>query len=279
MFRLSSLLAAVVVLMTVTVGVAHADPSAGISVPTTGSAVAVGETVVAAGTAVNGEAGGVENVEVSFDGGATWTEAQFQGESWEYEFTPTEPGPMTVTARANTHDTIGRFFSQVTINVGGPDTVTPMACECFGFLPDLPGKPRIHEQDDQAVEVGVRTRFDRPGHVSGAIFYRGDYTGPVQMHVWSPDGTLLAEQTATFEPFVQRVMFATPPAVEPGQDYVVSYFTPSGGYPQSEHYFTGSVIRKPMIYPADAGVFRYGGGFPTDTWQQANYWIEPLFTS
>ena len=35
----------------------------------------------------------------------------------------------------------------------------------------------------------------------------------------------------------------------------------------------------PNLPGSSAGVYRYGGGFPDQTWQASNYWISPTFTT
>ncbi len=279
MSRLFSVLLAVITVLVVPAGVAHADyPVANFTSPTPGASVDTGTPVLLAGVAVNGEAGGVVSVEVSTDEGETWQQADYANETWSYLFTPTEPGTVNLYSRASTSTTLGVVNGPVVLHVGEPGTVTPLSGDRLR-LPSLPGKPRINEVDDQAVEVGVRTRLDQSGHLTGAIIYRGSYHGPVTLRVWGPDGTLLGEQAAGSEVYVQRIELSTPVPASAGTDYVVSYYTPSGGYAQTEEYYTGAVITAPFTVPPAGGVYHYGpnGGFPTDTWNNANYWVMPLF--
>ncbi|MEV4318145.1 DUF4082 domain-containing protein [Actinocrispum sp. NPDC049592] len=268
-----------ITVLVVPVGVAHADyPIAHFTSPTSGASVDAGTPVLLAGVAVNGEAGGVVSVEVSSDGGETWEQAEYADETWSYLFTPTEPGTVNLYSRASTSTTVGVVNGPVVLHVGEPGTVTPLSGDRLR-LPSLPGKPRINEVDDQPVEVGVRTRLDQGGHITGAIIYRGSYSGPVTLRVWGPDGTLLGEQAAGSEVYAQRITLSTPVPAVAGTDYVVSYYTPSGGYAQTEEYYSGAVITAPFTAPPAAGVYHYGvdGGFPTDTWHNANYWVMPLF--
>lgn len=76
-------------------------------------------------------------------------------------------------------------------------------------------------------------------------------------------------------------VFPTPVPVEPDRDYVISYYTPQGGYAMSENYFTGTLVQAPFTAPHDgtrgAGVYRYGGGFPTDSRHDSTYWVQPEF--
>ncbi|MEV6713646.1 DUF4082 domain-containing protein [Lentzea sp. NPDC051208] len=62
-----------------------------------------------------------------------------------------------------------------------------------------------------------------------------------------------------------------------GTEYVVSYYTPAGGYKATENYFIGNLAQTLFKIPVNAGVYSYSGGFPADTWFGGNYGIEPVF--
>ncbi len=227
------------------------------------------------GGAFNGETGGITEVEISTDDGATWTSTDAHTEKWALVLTPTTPGPLTIQARAHTASTTGPVSVSRTVHVGGT-TLPPVNGDTRLFLQDTPDLG-LNDPDEQAVELGLRTRVDRPGSLVGVNIRRGTYTGPVTARIWSSDGTPLAEQAAPGAQFGQRITFSTPVPVEPGTEYVVSYYAPSGGYFSTENYFTGGLAQTPFHTPVDAGVYRYGGGFPTDTWHSSNYWVEPIF--
>ncbi|GAB3878847.1 hypothetical protein GCM10029964_030170 [Kibdelosporangium lantanae] len=279
MSRFLRLFVAVLLLVPLTAGVAYAAPIASIRLPgAPGSRVDVGEPVLVMGDAFNGEAGGVSEVQVSADNGTTWDSADLGGEYWSYVFTPTEPGTVSLTARAFVNGVPGPVSAPATVTVGGPGTVGPVTCPCTLRLPTPLGFWVGHEHDEDAVEVGVRVQLDRPGTITGATITRGEYTGPIDVHVWSADGTLLATQPAPGAVYTQRVTLTTPVPVTADTEYVVSYHTPSGGYAQNEHYFTGTLLAQPFTAPAGAGVYHYGpSGFPADTWHEANYWVAPVF--
>jgi hypothetical protein len=281
MSRLRILL--VTLLLALPTGVAHASvtPHVNVLTPSVDANVEPGIPMLIAGTAYNGESGGVVSVEISFDAGVTWQQTDYANETWSYQFNPIHPTTYTFITRASTSSVVGDPTSPVTIHADGAGQLPPIQSENILFLPDLPGKPRINEVDGLPVEVGLRTRFDRAGHVTGAIIHRGSYTGPVQLRVWGSDETLLAEQPGGSAAYTQRIMFSTPVPVSAGEDYVVSYYTPEGGYAQTEDYFTGSVIRAPfMALWEGPGVYHYGegGGFPANTWNNANYWVQPIFS-
>jgi hypothetical protein len=276
MRRLATTLLALL-LVPVAPALAADRPYATIHSPGDGTSVPLNTPLLVAGGAFNGETGGITTVEISTDG-VNWTTVDAHTENWSTVLTPSAPGPVTISARANTASTPGPVTERITFHVGG-STTPPLHGETKLFLPVRPDRPRIADPDPNAVELGLRTRFDRAGSIPAVVIGRGGYTGPVTARVWAPDGTLLAEQAAPGAVHSQRITFSTPVPVQPGADYVVSYYTPAGGYAASENYFEGGVVRAPFHAAPDAGVYRYGvgGGFPTDTWNASNYWVEPVF--
>lgn len=273
MRRLAVLLLALVLLSPAPAFAAD-NPRATLSSPSEGVSVPLNEPLLVIGDAYNGEAGGVTRVDVTADDGATWTSIDTQS-YWSLVITPTAPGPLTIKARAHTASTVGPVQSLRTVHVGGT-TLPPLSGETFLQLPYIQ-HPIVKDIDDQAVELGVRTTVDRPGSLVGVHLRRGNYSGPVTARVWSSDGTLLTEQDVPGGQTWHRVTFTTPVLVTPGNEYVVSYYTPSGGYLSTENYFVGNLAQTPFLTPVNAGVYRYGGGFPTDTWNSSNYWVMPIF--
>ncbi|SDG21946.1 protein of unknown function [Lentzea fradiae] len=275
MRRLAALLLALALASPVPALAADA-PVATILSPTADASVPLNEPLLVVGGAVNGESGGITGVSFSTDSGTNWSPATTQGERWSVTLWPSVPGPLTILARAHTASTTGPATASRTLHVGGT-TVPPLSGETPLFLHETPSTS-IDDADTEAVELGVRTTVDRPGSLTGVVIRRGTYTGPVTAHVWSSNGTLLAAQEAPGAAHSQRIDFTTPVPVAPGAEYVVSYYTPSGGYRATENYFTGNVVQTPFTLPPNAGVYRYGGGFPSDTWFGSNYWVQPVFT-
>jgi hypothetical protein len=84
----------------VTVTVRNATPlTSTITSPKTGAAVLIGTTVSVTGTARNVGAGSVARVDVSVDGGATFSAATGTT-AWSFSWTPTTPGRATIRSRA-----------------------------------------------------------------------------------------------------------------------------------------------------------------------------------
>ncbi|RKH46766.1 DUF4082 domain-containing protein [Corallococcus sicarius] len=140
--------------------------------------------------------------------------------------------------------------------------------------------------DSSAVELGMRFRSDAPGQIKGVRFYKGaGNTGTHTGSLWSATGSLLA--TATFQGETasgwQEVRFATPVNITADTNYVVSYHAPAGHYAATSNGFTSSLDVPPLHAAASAagagnGLYLYGAsGFPTDTFQATNYWVDVAF--
>ncbi|HUQ59930.1 DUF4082 domain-containing protein [Lentzea sp.] len=274
MRRLAVLLLSLVLVSPVP-ALAADSPMAMIFSPTEEASVPLNEPLLVIGGAVNGESGGITDVDFSTDNGTNWTTVDAHGERWSVVLQPSVPGPLTILARAHTASTTGPVTVSRTVHVGGT-TVPALTDETLLIFHDT-DSPTINDPDAEAVELGLRTTVDRPGSLTGVVIRRGDYTGPVTARVWSSDGTLLMSQDAPGAAYGQRIMFTTPVPVVPGTEYVVSYYTPSGGYKVTENYFVGNLVQTPFHLPVNAGVYRYGGGFPTESWSASNYWVQPIF--
>ncbi len=132
----------------------------------------------------------------------------------------------------------------------------------------------------------MKFRTDVPGFVTGVRFYKGaGNTGTHVANLWSSSGTLLASATFIGETATgwQQVSFGSPVAVTAGATYVVSYHTDTGMYAQDVNYFANGVDKGPLHAPSTTssggnGVYAYGGsGFPIDTWNASNYWVDVVF--
>ncbi len=143
------------------------------------------------------------------------------------------------------------------------------------------------ESDTNGVELGVKFRSDRAGLITGLRFYKGaGNTGTHVGHLWSSSGTLLAQATFTDESSSgwQQVSLSPPIRVDADTTYVASYYAPQGHYAASSNGFSSAVDSPPLHGVASGagggnGVYRYGstGGFPTQTYQASNYWVDVVF--
>ena len=258
-------------------------PASTVTSPVAGATVTLGTEVTIAGTAsdAGGEVGGVE---VSVDGGTTW-HAVTGRESWSYVWTPAESGSATMRSRAvddsgNLEIPLGGVT--VTVESGG---IPPSGSSIWS---DAAVPSQIETSDPNAVELGVKFRSDVDGVITGLRFYKGPTnTGPHVGNLWTSGGTLLASAPYVAESASgwQEVPLGTPVAITANTTYVASYHTTVGQYAVDNPYFTTGVDNPPLHALADGaaggnGVYSYGaGGFPTQTWQASNYWVDVVFAT
>ena len=165
----------------------------------------------------------------------------------------------------------------------------PASCPCTIWASNAtPANPSINDPD--AVELGVKFTAEMDGTVRGVRFYKGaGNTGTHVGDLWSATGTLLATGTFTGETASgwQTLIFASPVTVTAGQVYVASYLAPNGHYAGDGGYFNAGPYDNSPLHalanngPAGGnGVYRYGTstGFPTASYNGANYWVDALFT-
>jgi methionine-rich copper-binding protein CopC len=261
-------------------------PTSHISTPAVGANVLVGGPVTIAGTATDAGGGVVAGVEVSIDGGTTWHSAT-GGASWTYTWSPSALGPATIESRAT--DDSGNIESPSSMSVN----VVARSCPCSIWSPPAPTPNIADSADTQAANLGVQFKVDVPGSITGVRFYKGPTnTGTHVGDLWSATGTLLATAKFTSETASgwQQVNFASPVAVTSGT-YTVSYHATAGGYSYDDWYFATPGVNNPLRYfgtstydnpplHALAGTYLYGStsGFPTNSFNFRNYWVDALFT-
>ncbi|MFN0152452.1 MAG: N,N-dimethylformamidase beta subunit family domain-containing protein [bacterium] len=259
-------------------------PVSSIASPTAGGSVQSGVPTIVSGSAsdVGGRVGGIE---VSVDNGATWHPAVGR-ESWTYAWTPGAPGIATI--RSRSVDDTANLESPgagVTVTIEPPGAAT---CPCRIFTA-APGGPAAN--DPASVEVGVRFFADRDGLISGVRFYKpGPATGGVHVgSLWTNTGTLLRSATFANETASgwQEVSFGAGNEVpiEEGTLYVASVLMPQGNYAATNGYFASQGVDNPPLHaPPNGsggfanGVYVYGsGGFPVNSFQSTNYWVDVVF--
>jgi Domain of unknown function (DUF4082) len=177
-------------------------------------------------------------------------------------------------------------------NIGNPSsvsvTVSPRECQaadpCSIWDEPTPSNPNANQPG--GIEVGVKFRSDTAGFITGLRFYKGTQnTGTHVGHLWSSTRQQLAEATFTNESASgwQEVVFDQPVPITAGTTYVASYHSSLGGYAIDTNYFTSAVDNPPLRALANGqdgpnGVYKYGAsGFPTETFQASNYWVDVLF--
>ncbi|WNG44181.1 DUF4082 domain-containing protein [Archangium minus] len=146
----------------------------------------------------------------------------------------------------------------------------------------------LEDSDLASVELGVKFRSSVPGTVTGIRFYKGSSAngGTHVGSLWSRTGQRLASATFTNETATgwQTVRFASPVSIAAHTTYVASYLSPLGRYSATVGYFAGQgTSNGPLTALASGvdgynGVYVYGsGGFPTQSYQDANYFVDVLF--
>ncbi len=255
-----------------------------IGFPLEGMHVSAGAPIVVKGSAT--ALGVVARVEVSTDGGTTWSPATGR-DAWTRVWTPATPGIARIRSRVTSEDGIVEApGAGVAVTVTAAD---PPRCPCTIWPPGT--VPKI--TDDGAstpVEVGVRFRSDIDGFVSGVRFYKTQpFDGPQVANLWSTDGTLLATANFAGEPTTgwHDVVFAAPVPVAAGTPYVASVFMPMSHYALDPRYFFPAGFDRPPLHApgnqvgAGNGVYSYGtvSSFPDSTFNESNYWIDVRFVT
>jgi LmbE family N-acetylglucosaminyl deacetylase len=165
-------------------------------------------------------------------------------------------------------------------------TAAGPSCPCSLFAANaVPLVPA--DTDTTPYELGVRFKSDVSGYITGIRFYKGSgNTGTHVGHLWTSTGTQLAAATFTGETTTgwQRVSFATPVAVSANTVYVASYTDPAGRHALDRPFFTTQYNNAPLRAPADGdgggnGVYTEGSGFPNQSSQASNYWVDVSFVT
>ncbi|MGI5506383.1 DUF4082 domain-containing protein [Lentzea sp. CA-135723] len=201
-------------------------------------------------------------------------------------FTPTAPltAATAYTASLKAADSSNNMSSVTTwtFTTGSP---RPANCPCTVWE-DFAAPASLDSGDTNQVEVGTKVRFDGKGEVLGVRFYKG--TGNTGTHtgsLWTSTGLLLATGTFTGETTSgwQKLMFSSPVAVQANTTYVVSYYAPNGRYSVTSGYFGGQGADYKSLHALQNGtdggngVYKYGGGFPNNSYNATNYWVDVIY--
>lgn len=246
-------------------------PSIAITSPASGSTFANGAQVTVTGTASDSGGGRVAMVEVSTDNGATWHRATGTS-SWSYTFHATGAAGTTVRARAIDDSANPGTPATLSLNLTGPTSL---------FGDRAPTVPAV--ADSGSYQLGVRFTAQSDGYVTGIRFYKG--AGNLGTHtgsLWSSSGTRIATGTFVNETASgwQTLTFDERVPVTAGTTYVASYFAPEGNYAADPYFFSYLDHVAPPLVASRAngnGVFAVGDTFPSQSYQNTNYWVDVLF--
>jgi hypothetical protein len=160
-----------------------------------------------------------------------------------------------------------------------------LGCPCTLF-PATAVPAIIADSDTSAVELGMKFQASVPGTITALRFYKGaTNTGTHVGTLWTSTGTPLGTVTFTNETASgwQQAALPTPVAIQANTTYVVSYHTTVGHYAANNAYFGAALVNGPLTALADGadggnGVYLYGaGGFPNQTYNASNYWVDVVF--
>jgi hypothetical protein len=168
-----------------------------------------------------------------------------------------------------------------------PASNTCVACTIWASSA-TPANPA--HADTAAVELGVKFKADVNGKITGIRFYKGSGNSGTHIgNLWSSTGTKLASANFSGETATgwQQVNFATPVNVTAGTVYVASYFAPVGRYAGDGGAFASAGVDNGLLHAlrdgvsGGNGVYRYGStsGFPSNSFNSTNYWVDVVFTT
>jgi hypothetical protein len=212
--------------------------------------------------------------------------------SGNYSFSGITGGSYTITP-AN----VGLVFIPTNLtatvagaNVLGANFAVPQSCPCDTlWQPSAAAPSVIAVSENQSIEVGVKFRSDSSGYITGIRFYKSTANiGPHQGNLWSSTGIPLATATFTNEGTSgwQQVFFTNPVPIAANTTYVASYFAPSSNYSADSEFFVNSGFDTPPLHALANGVdgtngvylYSANSGFPTNSFNAANYWVDVIYT-
>lgn len=173
-----------------------------------------------------------------------------------------------------------------------PAAVTAL-CDHEGEAPDSslarsPGRiwhlfvdpPRgVQGNEGSTVEVGSDIRAISPSLLVGIRFYTvRSRNQPTDVAVWTPIGDPVVRVRTCGAQLAgwNTVTFSDPVPLPPGRALVISYTSRDDSYLASPRYFLGRAHENGLV-SVPRGVFGVEpGAVPRRSWQQANYWVEPL---
>jgi hypothetical protein len=150
-------------------------------------------------------------------------------------------------------------------------------------VPQTPVDP-----DTQAVTLGIKFWSSQAGTISGIRFYRGaENSGGYTVMLFTARGSLLASSRTSKDtcavPCWEQVDFASPLSLAANTTYIAAYYASQGRYADDSYGLTRGTRNGPLIAPASSvaggnGVYTYSTGFPQQSWQDSNYYVDVAFT-
>src|SRR6266568_171952 len=172
---------------------------------------------------------------------------------------------------------------------GGTVWWASAATTTYSLWSDSTVPKTITANDPKSVELGVKFHAKVAGYITGVRFYKGaQNTGTHTGNLWDTKGNLLAQATFTNETSNgwQSVTFPHPVSIAANTTYIASYFAPKGHYSANNYYFQNTRVHNNLVAPNSTssspnGVYLYSSrsGFPTQTYQATNYWVDVMFNT
>ncbi len=198
--------------------------------------------------------------------------------------------PNNLTEAQSRYQQARAVFQQIAAEAGDIDTEPPSPDGSGTSLWNNSSIPAVlSDPDTNAVELGVKFKSSVDGLVTALKFYKAAANTATHVgNLWTADGTLLASVTFTNETTSgwQEMPLPTPVAITADTTYVASYHTNVGRYSANAAYFAGSGFDNPPLRAlangenGANGVYLYGaGGFPNQTWNATNYWVDVVFSA
>ena len=193
------------------------------------------------------------------------------GGSATSNLTASTAGTAIVTASA-----AGLPSATATLIVSNPSTGSQSL-----FTTQTPASPSL--TDGVPYEIGTKFRLARSGSITAIRYWKASAdTGTHTGRIWSSSGSLLASVTFTGESasgWQQRAL-ATPLAVQPNTTYTVSVNIGSR-YPLTSGGLANQIVNGDISSIADGnnGVFGNPFAFPTNSWQNSNYFRDIVFVA
>ena len=145
------------------------------------------------------------------------------------------------------------------------------------------------DSDPDRVEVGVRFSVAAPPagkdyYLEKVLFYRAPQAAMVEnyAYVYDSGGNRIGSYSSIGEGGQSGIVpvwtgFSGGIKLRPGETYTVSYRA-DGHYATELHAFDAPKTVGPLTFPQGAGVYQYGGGFPTSSWENSAYYVSPFVT-
>lgn len=258
---------------------------------------------VVAGTGPVANAGASQNIflpttSTTLDGSAS--SGSITAYSWTFVSGPATPGFTTPTAAITgvTGLTVaGTYIFQLSVNAGASIsqttvTVNPAQTTFTVFTNQVPVVGTSNDGGGINYTTGMKFRSSTVGYVTGVRFYKttgntGNHTGLL----YTSTGTVLSSVLFTGETATgwQTMSFPGAVVLSANTTYVIALFNDAGNYTEQNGYFNGTAITNGPLTALADGTDGCNGpfdkrvlatpSFPTTCFQQANYWVDVVFSS